>query len=130
MKANVMKRAWEIAREGYIKFGGKVVEYFTMALKLAWQEVKADAEKVEYELTGNTRRTRTWIAAIVGKHPQYRLDRKFLDPADFDKYGDKIFYLTPGYYEVYNGKRKTFIKIEDGNVRVIDKEEVLVKFAA
>jgi len=53
-----------------------------------------------------------------------------LDPADFDKYGDKIFYLTPGYYEVYNGKRKTFIKIEDGNVRVIDKEEVLVKFAA
>lgn len=37
---NVMKRAWEIARNAVAKFGGKVKEYFTQSLKLAWAEVK------------------------------------------------------------------------------------------
>ncbi|MEK3645802.1 hypothetical protein [Aeribacillus sp. FSL M8-0235] len=37
---NIMKRAWEIAKEGVKKFGGKVKEYFAMALKLAWKEAK------------------------------------------------------------------------------------------
>jgi hypothetical protein len=37
----VMVRAWEIAREGVQKFGGKVKEYFAVALKLAWKEFKA-----------------------------------------------------------------------------------------
>jgi len=36
----VMVRAWEIAKEGVKKFGGKVKEYFAMALKLAWKEAK------------------------------------------------------------------------------------------
>lgn len=40
MKKQVMIRAWEIAREGVKKFGGKVIEYFAMALKLAWKEAK------------------------------------------------------------------------------------------
>ena len=35
-----MVRAWEIAKEGVKKFGGKVKEYFAMALKLAWKEAK------------------------------------------------------------------------------------------
>lgn len=37
---NVMKRAWEIAKEGQKKFGGKVKEYFRIALKMAWAESK------------------------------------------------------------------------------------------
>lgn len=40
MMKKIMKRAWEIAREGVKKFGGKVKEYFAEALKLAWKEVK------------------------------------------------------------------------------------------
>lgn len=36
----VMVRAWEIAREGVKKFGGKVKEYFAEALKMAWAEFK------------------------------------------------------------------------------------------
>lgn len=39
----VMVRAWEIAREGVKRFGGKVKEYFAEALKLAWKEVKRNA---------------------------------------------------------------------------------------
>ncbi|ARF67199.1 hypothetical protein B7C51_04305 [Paenibacillus larvae subsp. pulvifaciens] len=37
---NVMKKAWEIAKDGAAKFGGKVKEYFAEALRMAWEEVK------------------------------------------------------------------------------------------
>lgn len=37
----VMIRAWEIAREGATRFGGKVKEYFQQALVIAWKEAKA-----------------------------------------------------------------------------------------
>jgi len=43
---NVMKRAWEIAKAGQQKFGGKVKEYFAESLKLAWKLVKGVASKV------------------------------------------------------------------------------------
>lgn len=37
---NVMKRAWEIAKQGAAKFGGSSKLYFKLALKQAWCEVK------------------------------------------------------------------------------------------
>ena len=45
---NVMTRAWEIAKQGQKKFGGKVKEYFSSALKLAWKEVKNIMEVVKF----------------------------------------------------------------------------------
>lgn len=45
-KAIVMNKAWEIAREGVNKFGGKVKEYFAKALKMAWALVKKGVKKV------------------------------------------------------------------------------------
>lgn len=36
----IMTRAWEIARKGQRKFGGKVKDYFAIALKMAWEEAK------------------------------------------------------------------------------------------
>lgn len=47
---NVMVRAWEIAKKGQEKFGGKVSEYFAEALKMAWAEVKQDSKP---EFTGS-----------------------------------------------------------------------------
>lgn len=44
---NVMAKAWEIAREGVRKFGGKVKQYFAVALKMAWDEVKEATKSVE-----------------------------------------------------------------------------------
>lgn len=44
---NVMKKAWEIARKGVKKFGGKVKEYFAEALRMAWVIVKKCMEKVQ-----------------------------------------------------------------------------------
>jgi len=42
-----MTRAWEIAREGVAKFGGKVKEYFAQALVMAWAEIKKGVKKVK-----------------------------------------------------------------------------------
>ena len=61
MKANIMKRAWEIAREGQRKFGGKVGEYFSISLKLAWKEVKSAMEKAQ--LKGTPKQV-AWAEAI------------------------------------------------------------------
>lgn len=44
---NVMARAWEIAREAQVKFGGKVREYFAYSLRLAWAETKVPADRIE-----------------------------------------------------------------------------------
>lgn len=51
MKANVMRKAWELAREGQKKFGGKVKEYFAEALRLAWAFIKKSMEKVQLKGT-------------------------------------------------------------------------------
>lgn len=49
---NVMKKAWEIARDGVRKFGGSVKEYFAEALKMAWAVVKNGMEIGFEELPG------------------------------------------------------------------------------
>lgn len=61
MKKQIMKRAWEIAKEGQKKFGGKVKEYFAIALKLAWKEVKSAMEKAQ--LKGTPKQV-AWAEAI------------------------------------------------------------------
>lgn len=40
MRKQVMVRAWKIAREAVVKFGGKAKEFFSQALAIAWKEVK------------------------------------------------------------------------------------------
>lgn len=37
---NIMVRAWEIAKEAVVKFGGNVKEFFAQALSIAWAETK------------------------------------------------------------------------------------------
>ena len=37
---NIMKRAWEIAKNGKSQFGGSSREYLSSALKIAWRERK------------------------------------------------------------------------------------------
>ena len=40
MKKELMKNAWEIAKEAAKKFGGKAIEYIAGALKMAWATAK------------------------------------------------------------------------------------------
>jgi hypothetical protein len=39
-KALIMRRAWELARQGQSSFGGKIREYLSEAMKAAWSEFK------------------------------------------------------------------------------------------
>ena len=45
MKAQVMRRAWELVKAAVKTFGGKCRQYMSGALRRAWMEVKAMAEK-------------------------------------------------------------------------------------
>lgn len=51
---NVMKKAWEIAKDGVRKFGGCVKEYFAEALRMAWAIAKKIME------TMNKMQIHTW----------------------------------------------------------------------
>lgn len=42
----VMTKAWEIARAGQLKFGGKVSEYLSEALRMAWS-MEREMEKMK-----------------------------------------------------------------------------------
>ncbi|EHQ62313.1 hypothetical protein PDENDC454_10495 [Paenibacillus dendritiformis C454] len=126
---NVMARAWEIAKAAVLKFGGKAKEYFAQALVMAWAEIKTTKAIVEWDLPADTRKCRTWMARITGTHPVYKLDRQFVNPDGEDKYGDKLFDLTNGYYEAYNGKRRYFIQVIKGKATKVERHVVMSAFA-
>lgn len=96
---------------------------------MAWQEFKKGVEivekKVEVILKGSTKRVKTWLAEITGKHPQFVLNREFLSPDEFNEWGEKVFYLDKGLYEVYDGKRRKFVHVENGKDRLIEREEAI-----
>lgn len=70
---NVMKQAWAIARTGQKNFGGKVIEYFAEALRMAWRIVKNPQNKEEKnmkELVGSEKQVQ-WaedIRKLVVEH--------------------------------------------------------------
>lgn len=43
--AEATKRAWEIARAGAAKFGGSASQYIGEAMKMAWKEIKQEANR-------------------------------------------------------------------------------------
>lgn len=126
---NVMGRAWEIARVAFKKFGGKVREYFAQALAQAWKEVKAVAKKFELELKADSKKTKTWVAKIVGTHPIYKLSREFINKDWDNEYGEKVFRLSDGYYEFFNGSRKQLFKVVAGEFVAVELAEVLAAVA-
>ena len=132
---NIMKRAWEIAREGQAKFGGKVSEYLSEALKMAWKEAKQPKEivlKVRHQPSGG----KEWVAEIVGRHPKFNFERKFLSPvarnwSSSGKTGTTSFLLEEGkVYEVNEPwKGRYFITIQNGEIVDIDVDYVAEKIA-
>jgi hypothetical protein len=53
MKAQVMKRAWQLAKAGQMIYGGTVKMYLSESLKIAWREMKGETkEQVVERLAG------------------------------------------------------------------------------
>lgn len=129
---NVMKMAWGIAKEGQSKFGGNVKEYFAASLKLAWKIKKGEVvmhinKKVKVITSSGSRNHKSWVAEIVGTHPKWKFDRKFVNPSD-DSW-DKTFMLGNGVYNVCDGGTQSFIKVENGNKIELSVDEVEEIFA-
>ena len=66
----IMTRAWEIAKQGQSKFGGKVSEYISEALKEAWFEYRSKKEentsaKIEVVLAKLRRNQKFTITKLV-----------------------------------------------------------------
>ena len=125
MMKKVMVRAWEIAREGQRKFGGKVSEYLSESLKIAWAE--QEEEKV-YEATLPINNDRLWIAEITGTHPRFKLDRQFLNDYYLSDNGYyKVFDLSDGLYAIKGSNRggQTFFKVINGDAVEIDYNQAI-----
>ena len=54
----IMRKAWNIARQGQKVFGGKVSEYFAQALKMAWAQAKGGINIEALEQKGFNRWTK------------------------------------------------------------------------
>lgn len=124
---DVMVKAWEIARKGHAKYGGKVSEYFAEALKLAWAIIKAGEQapqSVEIVTSEGSRNHKSWVAQITGTHPRWKFDRKFIEEGE-DDYRDKTFVLGDGVYEVCDAGDREFIIVENGEVEYVEYDEVV-----
>lgn len=95
---NVMTRAWEIAKAGVVKFGGKVKEYFSQALVMAWSEVEKGVKKV----------TRQEAVAAIFKEAE-EIGKKF--------FTDYLDLMSDRKVSVSNKKSESAtLKLPDGRV--------------
>lgn len=125
---NVMKRAWEIAKEGQSKFGGKVSEYFAVSLKMAWAEAKAP-KTATVNTTYGSKRNKSWVAEITGTHPKWKLNREFVSAVEENEWSGKVFELENGIYEVCDAGDREFVKVENGELEYLEYAEVTAMVA-
>ena len=118
---SVMTRAWELAKAAVVKFGGKVREYFALALRQAWREVRAP-KAVLVELRSPNRNSKTWVAAIIGPHAVYKLERKFINS---DCFGEYDWTLSDGMYEVCENGKRYFIQVSGGDYCKVEMSVVM-----
>lgn len=68
---NVMAKAWEIARGAVNKFGGKVSEYFSQALRMAWAYCKAAGDDKQLLDRLNNKLVKMWADKENVLKPKY-----------------------------------------------------------
>lgn len=123
---NVMTRAWEIAKEAVVKFGGKVKEYFALSLKMAWDEIKAPAA-VTVELVSGSRKYKSWVAEIVGTHAKFKFERNFVNEFQgIELETNKIYTLEEGkVYDVNNVNDRYYATVRNGQLVELNEGEVM-----
>ena len=88
-----MKKAWEIAREAAVKFGGSVKLYLSESLKLAWKQAKTGEENMKHTILLKTasynekRWGKPWLAVVTADEKgkaQYSFDGEYIGEAGYD----------------------------------------------
>jgi hypothetical protein len=102
--------------------------------------VKPDKpEPIAISLESRYRRheSNQWMAQIVGTHPKYKLDRRFLeaDRAEWGKRGwaAKEYHISEGYYQFQESGQREYIRVfqlSSGELdwETVDYHEVLEAF--
>lgn len=130
---NVMKKAWEIAKEGAVKFGGKVKEYFAASLKMAWAQVKnetgainAQNVNVTIELAEGSKKHKSWVAEIVGTDAKFGFKRQFLNGFEDANVRGLFYKLTDGkVYDVNCAQKgRKFVTVKAGEIVELTQDEV------
>lgn len=123
---NVMIRAWEIAKDAVIKFGGNVKEYFALSLKMAWTEIKAPVA-VTVELVSGSRKYKSWVAEIVGTHAKFKFERNFVNKFQgVELETNKIYTLEEGkIYDVNNVNTRYYATVRAGQLIELNESEVM-----
>lgn len=116
MTKTIMVRAHEIAKT----LEGDYAARMSLALRQAW----AESRMVVIEISSGSRKHKSWIAKITGKHERFGLDRKFMEPANEGRMY-KDYSLSAGIYEVCNGGDRYFIRVANGQIETISKYDVL-----
>ncbi|TCP32200.1 phage protein Gp111 [Scopulibacillus darangshiensis] len=128
MKKSVMAIAWKMARHGAKKFGGKVKDYFSEALKLAWKAVKGGFVKMtaKLETKSGSRKHKTWVAKLTGKNSTYKYERSFVNDFEEDGFSGRIYTLDDGVYDVCDGGDRKYIKVTNGEIAKISETDIAV----
>ncbi|MCT6924122.1 hypothetical protein [Metasolibacillus sp.] len=128
---NVMTTAWEIAKDGAAKFGGKVKEYFGEALKMAWAIVKQTATTVTIQLAEGSRKHKTWVAEVVGLDAKYGFNRQFVNGFEDEEVRGLFFELTEGKVYDVNCARdgREYATVRNGELVELSQNEVKAMFA-
>lgn len=126
MRKQVMTMAVKLAR----KMEGDWIARMKMALKMAWAIVKKGVKKmVKITTASGSRKYKSWVAEIVGRHPKFNFERKFIEPAR-EGWTEKEYELAEGkVYEVCNVGEREFVKVENGKVEYLGQDEVTAIFA-
>ena len=125
-----MKKAWEIAKQGQVNFGGKVKEYFAAALKMAWALAKKAANTVTLELFEGSRKHKTWVAEIVGLDGKWGFARNFVDCYKQGDLRANFIDLEEGkVYEICNAGDREFAQVVNGEINYIWADDAKALFA-
>ena len=119
MLKKIMLRAHEIAKT----LEGDYAARMSLALRQAWAEARKTA-KATLEISCGSRKHKSWIAKITGKHERFGLDRQFMDPVNEGRMYN-VYELADGVYEVCNGGDRYFIRVAGGQIETISKYDVM-----
>lgn len=128
---NVMTTAWEIAKDGAAKFGGKVKEYFGEALRMAWAIVKQTATTVTIQLSEGSRKHKTWVAELIGLDAKFGFNRQFVVGSEDEEVRGLFFTLEEGKVYDVNCARdgREYATVRNGQVVELSQNEVKAMFA-
>lgn len=121
----IMTKAVELAK----KMEGDWIARMKLALKTIWAIAKKVNNKVEKFVTELGYGRKYWIAKVTGTHPQYKVDRQFLNE-NYTEDGQRVFELVDGLYHGKFSNSPHYFLVENGEAQRVGYDEVLEMAAA